>query len=323
MHILTGGAGFIGSCFLARLNAEGIDDILVVDNLGQTEKWKNLSGKRFQDYVHKRELLTRVEEDRLPKKITSIIHLGACSSTTETNAEYMLENNYRYSRVLAEWALKKGVRMIYASSAATYGDGALGFSDRDDECDKLRPLNVYGYSKQLFDQWALRSGASKKLAGLKFFNVFGPNEYHKGDMMSVVCKAFDQIGANGKLKLFKSYRPDYGDGEQRRDFIYVKDCCDVIQWLLQTPSVAGIFNLGTGQARSWNDLAHAVFSAMGRRPNIEYIEMSESLRPRYQYFTEAAMEKLRQAGYRQPFRTLEEGVEDYVKSYLEQPDRHL
>ncbi len=323
MYILTGGAGFIGSCFLGALNAAGTKDILVVDNLGSSEKWKNLQGKRYEDYFHKTDFLRRVEEDRVAKKITAVIHLGACSSTTEMNAEYMMENNYRYTRTLAEWALKKGARFIYASSAATYGDGNLGFSDDDAETPKFLPLNVYGYSKHAFDLWALQSGASKKMAGLKFFNVYGPNEYHKGDMTSVIAKAFQQIGATGKLKLFKSYRPDYSDGEQKRDFIYVKDCCDVMSWLLANPHVCGVFNLGTGKCRSWNDLAQSVFAAMGKRTNIEYIDMPDVLQSRYQYFTEAKMDKLKLAGYAKPFTSLEDGVDDYVKNYLAQANPHL
>ena len=323
MYILTGGAGFIGSCFLAKLNAEGVDNVLVVDNLGMSEKWRNLQGKRFEDYLHKDQFRLLLEEDRMPKKVHGIIHLGACSSTTETNAEYMIDNNYRYTRVLAEWALKKGIRLIYASSAATYGDGSSGFSDEDHGMEKLRPLNIYGYSKQLFDLWALRSGALKKIAGIKFFNVYGPNEYHKGDMQSVMVKAYQQIQSTGKIKLFKSYRPEYRDGEQQRDFIYVKNCNDVLWWLLNNNTVSGIYNLGSGTARSWNDLAASVCSALGRREDTEYIEMNELLRPRYQYFTEAKMEKLRAAGYRNPFSTLEEGVADYVKSYLLNADPYM
>lgn len=323
MYILTGGAGFIGSSFLSALNAQGRSDVLVVDNLGSTEKWKNLQGKEYSDYLHKTEFLKRVETNRLPEKISAIIHLGACSSTTETNAEYMMENNFRYTRTLAEWALAKGIRFVYASSAATYGDGELGFSDEDKKAPSLRPLNVYGYSKHLFDLWALKTKAAEKIAGIKFFNVYGPNEYHKGDMMSVICKAYHQISAAGKLKLFKSYRPDFKDGEQQRDFIYVKDCNDVLSWLLETPKVCGIFNLGTGEARSWNALAESVFAALGKKRNIEYIEMNEDLKPRYQYFTEARMEKLRAAGYTKPFTTLEAGVADYVKNYLNTKNQYL
>jgi len=323
MYILTGGAGFIGSALLSYLNSKGRSEILVVDNLASSEKWRNLRGKKFSDYVHKTEFLKRVENGVMPEKVDAIIHLGACSSTTEMNAEYMMANNYRYSRTLAEWALSKNIRFIYASSAATYGDGARGFSDEDRECEKLRPLNVYGFSKHLFDLWALETKATKKIAGIKFFNVYGPNEYHKGDMMSVICKAHEQILGTGKLKLFKSYRPDYQDGEQKRDFVYVKDCSEVIDWLLSNPTVSGIFNLGTGQARSWNDLAGAVFAAVEKKRNIEYIEMNEELRSRYQYFTEAQMGKLRAAGYTKPFTSLEDGVADYVKNYLAHGERYL
>ena len=323
MYILTGGAGFIGSSFLSALNAQGRSDVLVVDNLSSSEKWKNLQGKEFLDYLHKSEFLRRVEANRLPEKITAIIHLGACSSTTETNAEYMMENNFRYTKTLAEWALAKNIRFIYASSAATYGDGELGFSDEDQKAQSLRALNVYGYSKHLFDLWALKTKAVEKIVGIKFFNVYGPNEYHKGDMMSVICKAYQQISSVGKIKLFKSYRSDFKDGEQQRDFIYVKDCNDVISWFLDSPTVSGIFNLGTGKARSWNALAESVFTALGKKKNIEYIEMNEELKSRYQYFTEARMEKLRAAGYTKPFTTLEAGVADYVKNYLNTKNQYL
>ena len=323
MYIVTGGAGFIGSCFLSKLNSAGIDDILVVDNLGTSEKWKNLRGKRFTDYVHKKDFLEQIEKGSFFKKIDAIVHLGACSSTTELNAEYMMQNNFHYSKVLAAYALKNNIRFVYASSAATYGDGELGFSDADEGMEKLRPLNVYGYSKQLFDLWALKTGASKKIAGYKFFNVYGPNEYHKGDMMSVICKAHEQISATGKLKLFKSYRSDYADGEQKRDFIYVKDCSEVLYETLKVPSICGIFNLGTGHARSWNDLARATFAAMGTETKIDYIEMPEVLRGRYQYFTEAKMEKLRSAAMKKQFTPLEDGVKDYVQGYLSAMDIHL
>ena len=311
MHILTGGAGFIGSCFLSKLNAQGVTDVLVVDNLESANKKPNIEGKSFTDYEHKTAFLKRVEEDNLPTNVESIIHLGACSSTTEQNAEYMMENNYRYSRVLAEWAIKNNVRMIYASSAATYGDGSLGFSDSDELTPKLVPLNVYGYSKQQFDLWAIQSGASKKLAGLRFFNVYGPNEYHKGDMQSVVVKAFRQIRKTGGVKLFRSYNPQYADGEQKRDFIYVKDCSEVMWKLLNDKSINGIFNLGTGHARSWKDLVNAVFAALTKPPEIEFIEMDPALRDRYQYFTQAEMTKLPAET-----RSLEAGVADYVKTHL-------
>ena len=313
MIILTGGAGFIGSAMLAKLNSEGMDDVLVVDNLGTGDKWKNLVGKRYSDYLHKNRFFTLLEEGKLPERVKAVIHLGACSSTTERDAEYMLHNNFQFSRLLAEWAIKRDIRFIYASSAATYGDGEQGFTDADELTPKLRPMNVYGYSKQLFDCWVLRTGVEKKVAGLRFFNVFGPNEYHKGDMASVVFKSFHQIRANGEISLFKSARPDYADGEQKRDFIYVKDCCSTIWALMNSPKVRGIFNLGTGKARSWNDLARSVFNALGMPVKIRYVEMPESLRDRYQYFTEASMDKLRAQLGTVPHTPLEEAVADYVR----------
>lgn len=316
MVILTGGAGFIGSAFLEKLNAEGIDDILVVDNLGSGDKWMNLSGKRFSNYEHKSSFLDKLET--LPvKEITHIVHLGACSSTTETNADYMMRNNFQFTKTLAEFALLHKIKFIYASSAATYGDGALGFSDDDESTFQYKALNIYAYSKLLFDQWAIGTGAIKKLTGVRFFNVYGPNEAHKADMRSVVQKSWEQIKANGAVKLFKSYHPDYSDGEQLRDFIYVKDCSDVLWWMFEHSKAKGIFNLGTGTARSWKDLVSAVFNALQLAPKIEFIEMPESLQKRYQYFTQAQMAKLQDAGYTKPFTSLEEGVKDYVVNYLE------
>lgn len=323
MYIVTGGAGFIGSNLVARLNAEGITDIIIVDNLGNGEKWRNLVGKTFEDYIHKDQFLKLVLQGSLRAKPQAIIHLGACSSTLETNAEYMIDNNYRYSGTLAEWCLSNKVRFIYASSAATYGDGALGFSDDDEIAPKLRPLNIYGYSKQLFDLWALQTGAAKKITGFKFFNVFGPNEYHKNEMRSVVLKAFEQITQTGKVQLFKSYRSDYKNGMQSRDFVYVKDCIDLLWWAIQKSSVHGIFNLGSGHTRTWKDLATAVFTAMGKEPLIDFIDMPETQRPRYQYFTEAKMEKVYAVGCDVKFRSLEQGVTDYVQHYLLKPDRYL
>lgn len=316
MYILTGGAGFIGSCLLATLNAQGISDVLVVDDLGSSEKWKNLSNKSLSDYLHKDQLLERISSGTMPEKVQGVIHLGACSSTTETNAEYMMRNNYQFSKVLAEWALHRGIRFIYASSAATYGDGENGFADNEAELSKLRPLNVYALSKQLFDKWAVESGAIKKCVGLKFFNVYGPNEYHKGEMRSVVQKSFEQIKEKGSVSLFKSHHPNYKDGEQLRDFVYVKDCAEVICWLLENQSVAGLYNLGTGSARHWKDLVSAVFVAMGKNPKIKFIDMPEHLRGKYQYFTQAEMNKLSDAGYTKSFTSLEEGVKDYVQNYL-------
>ncbi|MFH1798829.1 MAG: ADP-glyceromanno-heptose 6-epimerase [Candidatus Omnitrophota bacterium] len=315
MIILTGGAGFIGSCFLRKLNERGIDDVIVVDHLDDTEKWRNLLGKSFRDYIQKDDFLRMVEEHKMTKP-SFVIHMGACSSTTLTDAGYYIKNNYEYSKILAEWAINSKSPFLYASSAATYGDGKLGYSDSDENTLLFQPLNLYGYSKQLFDLWVLRSGLVKKVTGLKFFNVFGPNEYHKEDMMSVICKAFGQIQNEGKICLFKSYRKDYDDGGQKRDFIYVKDAVDVMYYFFCNPDKTGIFNLGTSLSRTWNDLARAMFSAMDKKPVIKYIDMPEALRGKYQYFTQADISKLKEAGYTSRFQSLEESVKDYV-GYLE------
>lgn len=312
MIFLTGGAGFIGSCFLRKLNDEGIRDILVVDHLDSSEKWKNLLGKKFSDYIQKDDLIRLIEENKLPAP-DSVVHMGACSSTTLTDAGYYLKNNYEYSKTLAKWALSKGARFVYASSAATYGNGDLGYSDKDESTVGLQPLNMYGYSKHLFDMWVLNNGLSGKVAGIKFFNVFGPNEYHKEDMRSLVCKAFARVRDDGIIRLFKSYDPGYAHGEQKRDFIYVKDAVEVMFRLFSDPVKNGIFNLGTGRARSWNDLAKAMFAAIGKKENIEYIEMPETLREKYQYFTQAEMDKLRSSGCDHRFMPLEESVKDYIK----------
>ena len=322
MIVVTGGAGFIGSAMVSKLNEKGISDILVVDELGTSTKWKNLVGKQFTDYLYKEHFLDALLGERLPK-IEAIIHMGANSSTTEKDVEHLMENNYRYTRVLAEWSIRKKVRFIYASSGATYGDGTLGFSDDDATSLTLRPLNAYGYSKQVFDQWLLHNGMQNKVAGIKFFNVFGPNEYHKGEMKSLVCKAYNQILEIGKIRLFKSYRPEYKHGEQVRDFVYIKDCAEVMWWLLNSPKVNGIFNLGTGTARTWNDLAKAIFAALGVVPNIEYIEMPDELRGAYQYHTEADTRKIFAAGCPVTFRSLEESVKDYVQRYLHPELRYL
>jgi ADP-L-glycero-D-manno-heptose 6-epimerase len=323
MIVVTGGAGFIGSALVWKLNSAGIDDIVIVDELGESEKWKNLVKRRYADYIHKDDFLKMILGEKLSFDVQALIHMGACSSTTERDADYLMENNYRYTCRLAEWAMMHKVRFIYASSAATYGNGARGFSDEDAVTRTLEPINMYGYSKQLFDLWALKHGAEQKIAGVKFFNVFGPNEYHKEDMVSVVYKAFHQIRERGRVRLFKSYHTSFGDGAQMRDFIYVKDCVDVLWWLLQNRDVKGIFNLGTGQARTWNDLIRAVFAAMGSEPEIEYIDMPPAVRDQYQYYTEAKMEKLKTAGCPVQFRSLEETVLDYVTGYLQKPDPYL
>jgi ADP-L-glycero-D-manno-heptose 6-epimerase len=322
MFIVTGGAGFIGSAFIAKLNSEGIKDILVVDDLASSPRWKNLVRKSFRDYVQKDRFLEMVRSNTLPASVEGILHLGACSSTTERNVEYLLQNNYEYTKALAEYSIHHGIRFVYASSAATYGDGALGYDDDETHLSELAPLNAYGYSKHLFDLWARKQGLFSHVAGLKFFNVYGPNEYYKEDMASVVWKAFNKIRESGSFSLFKSYRPDYKDGEQKRDFVYVKDCCDVMWWLLNNRIANGLFNVGSGKARSWNDLVGSVFGSLKRAPHIEYIEMPLHLRDQYQYFTEAPISKLRNAGFTKPFHTLEEGIDDYVSRHLLKSDPH-
>ncbi len=322
MFIVTGGSGFIGSAVVWKLNQVGVDDILIVDNLGRSEKWKNLVNRRYRDYVHKSVFLEQLCENKFGT-IQAIVHMGACSSTTERNADYLMENNFHYSKALAEYAFKKGIRLIHASSAATYGGGEEGFSDDADGLKNLKPLNMYGYSKHLFDLWAVRNRYLDRLAGLKFFNVFGPNEYHKDDMCSVIYKAFHQIRQTGRIRLFKSGSEEYADGEQMRDFVYVKDCADLIWWLIETPNVNGIFNAGTGDARTWNSLAEAIFCAMKIPKRIEYIDMPESLRGRYQYFTRANMEKLAARGCPVGFMRLEDAVRDYIVNYLQETDPYL
>lgn len=322
MYVVTGGAGFIGSAVIWKLNTMGIENILVVDNLGESEKWKNLVNRHYTDYIHKSDFLKYLARGKF-NKIDSIIHMGACSSTTEKNADFLMENNFHYSVSLAKFAIKNSVRFINASSAATYGNGSAGFSDSVEIMKNLKPLNMYGYSKHLFDLWALRLNFQNQLASLKFFNVFGPNEYHKGNMCSLFYKGFIQARETDHIRLFKSYHKEYADGDQRRDFVYIKDCVDLIWWLVENPSVNGVFNVGTGQDRSWNDLAEAVFAAMKLPVKIEYIDMPEQLRDRYQYFTRANVEKLSSTGWPFRFTNFEEAVNDYVVNYLQQKDIYL
>ena len=322
MHIVTGGAGFIGSALIWMLNEAGIDDILVVDNLGTSEKWKNLVNRRFSAYMHRDDFLRAVKEDAFDR-VDAVLHMGACSATTERDADFLMRNNLEYTKTVCRYALNKGARFINASSAATYGDGSLGFDDAPEGIRALKPLNMYGYSKQLFDLWLQRENLLDSVASLKFFNVYGPNEQHKGDMRSVIHKAFHTITETGTMRLFRSTDPQYADGGQMRDFVYIKDCTAVIAWLLQNPSVNGIFNLGTGTARTWNDLLKAVFTAMGKPVNIEYVDMPEHLRGKYQNFTEARMDRLRAAGYTAPMQSIEAGVTDYVQNYLMAPDPYL
>jgi ADP-L-glycero-D-manno-heptose 6-epimerase len=316
MIIVTGGAGFIGSALIAALNKRGLTDILVVDRLGNDQRWKNLVNLRFADYIDKDDFLDMIAEDVLPFSAEAVFHLGACSSTTETDVSFLMNNNFEYTKQLAQWTADDNIRFIYASSAATYGDGSQGFSDDEEKLETLKPLNPYGYSKQLFDLWAKRNGLLDRIVGLKYFNVFGPNEYHKAEMRSFVLKAFEQINSNGRVRLFKSHRPDFKDGEQKRDFLYVKDAVDMTLFFFDNPKTAGIYNLGAGLARTWNDLAKAVFAAMGKSPNIEYIDMPDSVRNQYQYFTEADISKLRSTGYEKQITSLEEAAKDYVVHYL-------
>jgi ADP-L-glycero-D-manno-heptose 6-epimerase len=319
--IVTGAAGFIGRNVVAELNARGEEEIILVDELGRDEKWKNLLGLRYEDIVSPEEFLGMIEDEAFADA-RALIHLGACSATTEKDADYLLRNNYQYTRVCCNWAMANEVRFVYASSAATYGDGSQGYSDADDATPTLRPLNMYGYSKHMFDLWALKHNLLDHIAGLKYFNVYGPHEDHKGDMRSVVEKSYEQIRCDGFVRLFKSYRDEYKDGEQMRDFIYVKDAVDVtLHFALQDAGApGGLFNCGTGRARTWVDLVTAVFRAMGKEPQIEFIEMPETLREKYQYFTEADTRKLRAAGYAREFTALEDGVRDYVETYLSKRD---
>jgi ADP-L-glycero-D-manno-heptose 6-epimerase len=316
--VITGAAGFIGRNIVAALNARGQDNLLLVDTLGHSDKWRNLIGLRFEDLLSPDQFLSKMNE-QFAAHLEAIIHEGACSSTTEKDADYLLNNNYRYTRTLAESCLAAGTRFIYASSGATYGDGSQGYSDEDAKTPTLVPLNMYGYSKHLFDLWALQSRHLDRMVGLKYFNVFGPHEDYKGDMRSVVHKSYEQIQQTGEVSLFKSYNPDYADGHQKRDFIYVKDAVAVTLWFLDHRDKNGLFNCGTGQARTWLDLATAVFTAMNLKPKIKFIEMPEPLKQKYQYFTQADITKLKHTGYTTPFTKLEDAVKDYVTTYLTLP----
>jgi ADP-L-glycero-D-manno-heptose 6-epimerase len=316
--LVTGGAGMIGSAIVWRLNQLGYQNILVADRLDLSEKWRNLAPLRFLDYIDGEDLLTALPQ---LDEIDTIFHLGACSATTEKDSAFLMRNNFAYTKTLAHWALAKGARFVYASSAATYGAREDDFREAL-PLDSLRPLNMYGYSKHLFDQYALAAGFAGRVVGLKYFNVFGPNEDHKGDMRSVVHKAFHQIRTTGKLELFRSHRPDFADGCQQRDFLYVKDAVAMSIHLADTPAAGGLFNLGSGHAHTWLDLGRAIFAALDREPNIEFIPMPEQLRGKYQYRTCATIDKLRQAGYATPITPLADSVADYIRNYLNH-DRRL
>ena len=326
MFLVTGGAGFIGSNVVASLNEAGASDVVVNDLLGKDDaKWRNLAKRQVADIVPPAELMSWLHG----RKLEAVIHLGAISDTTATDGDLMMENNFRTSLRLLDWCTVTRTPFIYASSAATYGDGAEGFTDdwSLEALRKLKPMNLYGWSKHLFDRWVARELAESharpsQWVGLKFFNVYGPNEYHKGGMQSVVAQKYPLAVAGEPLTLFRSHRSDVPDGGQKRDFVYVADCVDVMLWLLEHPEVNGLFNLGTGHARSFDDLARAMFTALQQPPNITYIDTPLAIRPNYQYFTEASMERLRQAGYTKPFTSLADGVREYIGRYLSQPDRY-
>lgn len=314
--VVTGGAGLIGSALVWALNERGLDSILVVDALGADDKFKNLVPLHFEDYLERDTFIEHIRKgDQRFNDVSLVLHLGANSSTTEKDARHLIENNYAYTKELAQWCLEREKRFVYASSAATYGDGAQSMDDQGD-IRALRPLNMYGYSKQLFDLYALRYGWLEHMVGLKYFNVFGPNEHHKGDMRSIVHKATEQIHQTGHVQLFKSYHRDYRDGEQKRDFLYVKDAAEMTLHLAANPNANGLFNLGSGEAHTWLDLVHPIFEALGKEPQIDFIEMPESLRPKYQYYTCADITKLRASGYEQPVTPLADAVKDYVGNYL-------
>ena len=322
--LVTGGAGFIGSALIWALNQRGHTDIVVTDLLGSDEKWKNLTPLKFADYVEAEAFRRQVnaKADAFGK-FSGVFHLGACSSTTEKNAGYLIDNNFNVTKELAAWALAQEARFIYASSAATYGDGAQGMDDQSDDLGRLRPLNMYGYSKHLFDLYAQRSGWLDRIAGVKYFNVFGPNEDHKGDMRSLVNKAYQQILATGRVQLYKSHKPEFKDGEQMRDFLYVKDAVEMtLHFAEDAPDAGGLYNLGSGEANTWVTLTRAIFAAIDREPHIDFIDMPEVLRGKYQYFTQADVAKLRGTGYDRKMTPLVSAVKDYVQNYLV-PDKKL
>ncbi len=325
MIVVTGGAGFIGSNILAALEARGAPKLVLCDRLRSNDKWRNVAKRELADIVHPDHLPAFL--DRHAGEIEAIFHMGAISATTETDADRIVENNFALTLMLWDWCAAHGARLIYASSAATYGDGDQGFDDDASiaHLARLRPMNPYGWSKHLFDRLVARRLADggptpPQWAGLKFFNVYGPNEYHKGGQQSVVAQVYPKAAAGEEFSLFRSHHPDYRDGEQRRDFIWIDDCVDVMMWLLDNPKVSGLFNVGTGQCRTFLDLARAVYVALGKEPLITFRDTPLAIRDKYQYFTEAKMNRLREAGYNKPFTTLEDGVARYVNDYLAKPD---
>lgn len=317
MLVVTGGAGFIGSALVAALNARGRDDLLVVDEFGDGPKWKNLRGKRFADVVSPEAFAHGLTAGAYDGKIEGILHIGAITDTSFPDMDELHIRNVRYTRTLAQWAMANAVRFVYASSASVYGDGAMGFSDGDALTPALLPMNPYAFSKWLSDMETIREGWTSSIAALRFFNVFGPNEYHKGRMASVIWHATNQIRETGQIKLFQSHKDGYADGAQQRDFVYVKDVCAVVLWFLDHPDANGIYNVGTGKARTFNDLARAIFTALGKPPEISYIPTPENIRAAYQYHTEADLTRLRAVGCDVPFTLLEDAVSDYVGNYLQ------
>lgn len=322
MILITGAAGFIGSAFVWKLNSRGIKDIIAVDKFHNGEKWKNLQKRDFYDWVDKDELFDWLKHSS--KTIKTIVHFGACTNTTEKDSDFLIRNNYEYSKRLWQLCVKRKISFLYASSAATYGAGEKGYNDDEAIIPSLKPLNPYGWSKHIFDKWILKQETSPpNWVGFKFFNVYGPNEYHKGQMSSVIFHAFNQAKKNGTIRLFKSYRKDFGDGEQKRDFVYIKDVVDIVEFFMNKKTVSGIYNNGTGKARTFNSLAQAVFQSMGKGVKIQYFDMPEHVKNQYQYFTEARIDKIRQAGYNKKMDDLEAGVKDYIQSYLDTDDPYL
>ena len=329
MIIITGAAGFIGSILAQHLSRNGKQDLLLVDKFTKPAKWKNLVGMNFTDIIDRDVFIDHLEKGTLlanknisPKDIELVLHMGACTDTTEFNMDYLMTQNYEYSKRLCSWCLNNGVRFIYASSAAVYGDGAKGFSDRDELTFELKPLNPYGFSKLLFDKWVINNGHNKSVVGLRFFNVFGPNEYHKGKMSSLIYRTLPMAKKEGVIKLFKSYIKEIENGNQKRDFIYVKDIIKVVDFFMSNKNLSGIFNLGTGKARSFNDLAVSVLKALDKKVVVEYFDMPDEMKDKYQYFTEADDKKLLSVGYNGGFTQLEDAVKDYVKNHLMMPNQH-
>ena len=326
MILITGAAGFIGSALVWKLNELGRNDLILTDKLRTEEKWKNIAKRDYCDWVNRDELFDWLAVEENAEKIEVVVHMGACSATTEPDGDFLMKNNYEFSKKLWQFCTERQIQFIYASSAATYGMGELGYDDKIDLTGHLalRPLNKYGYSKKIFDVWALKQEKTpKQWVGIKFFNVYGPQEYHKGRMASMVFHSYNQGVENGYVKLFKSHKEGFGDGGQLRDFVYIKDVVEVMNFFIKNPQVNGIFNLGTGNARSFADLGKNTLLSAGMKDRIEYIEMPMDLRGRYQYYTQADMKKLRDAGYSQEFYSLEEGVKDYVQNYLSKEDPYL